>query len=171
MNDAVLLGVLVLFDAVFAGFRAAAGRDARLYKVDYYLRSAWLGAIAGALVIAIMSALIAVTLSVASSPSALFDGYLQSARHLLWVYGIYASIVLLAMGMWTYPAPDIRVLASVLVLGPFTLVRPLVIVAGCGFALALATQFQVRALCAAAIALQLSIEPMLNAIAAKSQKR
>lgn len=171
MNDAVLLGVLGLFDAVFAGFRAAAGRDARLYKVDYYLRSVWLGAITGALVIAIVSALIAVTLSLSSNPNALFESYLQSARHLLWIYGIYATIVLLAMGMWTYPAPDIRVLASVLVLGPFTLIRPLVIVAGGAFALALATQYQVRALCAVAIALQLSIEPILNTIAAKSQKR
>ena len=39
---ALLLG-LCLTDAMFAGFRAAAGRNPRIHKLDYTIVSCWSG--------------------------------------------------------------------------------------------------------------------------------
>jgi hypothetical protein len=53
-----------------------------------------------------------------------------AAGKLVLVYGTYATLVLTALGLYLSGSFDFGVLASVLVLGPFTLIRPWVILAG-----------------------------------------
>ncbi len=171
MNEAVLLALLAVLDAIFAGFRASAGRDARLYKVDYYLRGSWLGGGFGIIAISIAALPVIITLLIAPDPSLLFAEYLRVARHLLWFFASYAALVVLAMALWTYPHPGVRTLASVLILGPLTLLRPAIIITACAVAVLLETQWKLRIPCIFAILVQLGIEPTLNWIHSKAQQK
>lgn len=168
--EAILLGILVLLDAVFAGFRASAGRNARIYKLDYYLRASWLGFGVGGLAIGIAAAPVAFSLLHATAPERQLSQYLDVARNLLWVFAPYATLVLTAMALWTYPHPRIRTLASVLVLGPLTFLRRPVIVAGLLLALLMASEWTLRLACLFAVCIQLGIEPVLNGIHTRLQR-
>lgn len=57
-----------------------------------------------------------------------------TAERLVLVYGVYATLVVVALGLYLSGSFDFGVLASVLVLGPFTLIRPWVILAGAAWA-------------------------------------
>lgn len=125
MIAAVLLGSLAVVDAGFCGFRDAAGRDRLIEKRPYYGRAVRRGMFLGlALVIpfAIGIALLA--------DAGVWPDLLQVAARMVWIYGAYATLVLLALGVYLVSSGDLRTLATVAVLGPFTLLRPLVICAG-----------------------------------------
>lgn len=118
-----LLYLLACLDGAFAGFRSAAGRNPRLDKRAWY-RSAMLGGLAysqgAALVVVASCAALAVP------TDALFQGVLA----MLQVYGLYAGAALLALAVYLVPHPDLSSLATVLVLGPLTLLRVPTILAG-----------------------------------------
>jgi hypothetical protein len=50
------------------------------------------------------------------------------------VYGAYAAIVVLALGVYLLHFFELSVLATVVLLGPLTLLRPLLIVSGAAWA-------------------------------------
>ena len=52
------------------------------------------------------------------------------------VYGAYATIAIGAMFVYAIPRPEVSSLVTVLILGPFTLLRPVVIVSGAVWAAA-----------------------------------
>jgi hypothetical protein len=70
---------------------------------------------------------------------------------------------------WTYPRRHTRELAVVLILGPCTLLRPYWIVGGALWTLA-GRELSLAALIASVCAIQLSIEPLLNAWQARAQR-
>lgn len=128
MTPLLLLGVLVFVDGTLCGFRAAAGRNPRLFLFDYYAASMRRGAVGSLATVAVF---LGVGLGLrALGGEALWDDLVQTGSHMLVIYGLFATLVLSALGLYLVGSFDFGVLASVLVLGPFTLVRPLVILAG-----------------------------------------
>ncbi|MFT3772840.1 MAG: hypothetical protein QM820_46230 [Minicystis sp.] len=125
----LLLWILALTDGAFAGYRDAAGRDAHIFKADYYRRAIRRG-MRFALGTSALSAIVAAAVVIAApSPAARLGELLVAARWMLLVVGAYATVVLGALGLWAAAEADLRTLASVAVLGPFTLLRPWVIAA------------------------------------------
>lgn len=154
----VLLAVVALLDGCFSGFRAAAGRDGRIDKRAYARRACRDGTLAGAAVLGLLAAACGVAMATGTS----YDAFTRSGRAMLWVLLPYAITVLLALAGWALLRPLwMQTLTSTLVLGPFTLVRPLV-VAGGVLAACLATEsWAVRATGVLAGVLVLSVEPLL----------
>jgi hypothetical protein len=128
----VLLGVLAFIDGVLCGFRAAAGRNPRIFLWNYYGASMRRGAV---FTIATIVFFLLEGLGLrAVGGEAAWASLIATADKLVLVYGIFATLVLAALGLYLSSSFDLGVLASVLVLGPFTLVRPLVILAGAAWA-------------------------------------
>ncbi len=124
------LWVLATLDAMFAGYRAAAGRNALINKRRYYLRAMILGALFGQVAAALAAAVILISLTLTPDRQGLLRDYNLAGERLLVVYIPYAVIVLLAFLVRSIPSVDIRSITSTLVFGPFTLLRPLVAIAG-----------------------------------------
>jgi hypothetical protein len=82
---------------------------------------------------------------------------------MLWVLLPYATLTLVGMGIWAAAEADARTLASVVVLGPFTLIRPWVIAAAAVVGAWKAPGFTAALVTLAACGAQLAIEPWLNA--------
>jgi hypothetical protein len=155
----LLLGMLSVTDAAFSGFRVAAGRDARIFKADFYRAAVRRGMRRGLLATLGMGAAIAV--ACALQPG-LFDALLTCARAMLWVLLPYATLTLVAMGIWAAAEADARTLASVIILGPFTLLRPWVITAAAIVAVPQAPDLSSALITVAACGVQLAMEPWLN---------
>jgi hypothetical protein len=149
--------VLSVTDAAFAGFRDAAGRDAHIFKAELFRRAIRRGLVTGIAVCAIGAAL-AVAVALVGD----YDDLLGAAQAMLPPLAVYASLVLAAMGVWATAEADLRTLASVVVLGPFTLARPWVIAAAAALGAVHAASWPTRAAVVIACALQLSIEPWLG---------
>jgi hypothetical protein len=127
----VTLCGLALLDAGFAGFRGSTGRDAGLVNHRFNLVSAVWGigiGIFGLLMIA------ACTLPSLWSPSTRTDNYaslVAGGARMLWVYVPMAGLNLIAIVVYLLSkSHEVRAVAMTLVLGPFTLLRPVVIAGG-----------------------------------------
>lgn len=158
---AVLLG-LSMADAAFAGYRDAAGRDARVFKVEYYRRAIRRGLKFGL----VTNACALVTLFAFAASSSSLTHFVQSftdaAQTVLCIVGCYAVTVIAALGVWVAGEADVRTLASVLILGPFTLIRPWVI-AGAAAAGAWAAPSSAAAVAVVLVCgMQMLIEPLLG---------
>lgn len=124
----VLLAVVTLLDGCFSGFRAAAGRDGRIAKRSYARTACMQGTWSGLLVGAVMASYCLVVLGL---DLATYDSFVAAGRRLLTVLLPYAALVLLALaGYAGVPRTGFQTLMSTLVLGPFTLARPLVVTLG-----------------------------------------
>ena len=148
------LYLLACLDGSFAGFRAAAGRCARIHKAAFHRRALARGLAASqgaALGVG------AVALVVGPAQDALLEGVLAA----LWIYGAYAGAALAALVVYLAPQPDLSSLATVLVLGPLTLLRVPTILAGAGAA-ALAGGGRVGLVAAAAAGAMVAVEPLLG---------
>jgi hypothetical protein len=126
-----LLALLAVVDAAFAGFRAAAGRNARIYKRDYYARSLLRGALSGLFLVALLGALTLLVLSLSADAERQYAELLVVGGRMLWVFLPFAALVLTALLVYAVFDYDVRALATVAILGPFTLFRPWVVALGC----------------------------------------
>ena len=128
MNPWLVAGVwgLVTLDCALMGYRLAMGRSALLDKRRAHRSAASRAAIAGQIPLALV-VLVAAVLAGRGGPvvgSALDD----AMRRFIAVGGSYAALIL---GTWAFCAlrsVAVRTVASVLVFGPFTLLRPLVVI-------------------------------------------
>jgi hypothetical protein len=125
----ILLAALAIVDAGFAGFRAAAGRDGRIFKRSYYARAVVRGAAAGVALVAALGLLTWLLLSALPSESALWSELLAIGARMLDVFGVYVALVVFALAVYVVPRSEVRILATVAILGPFTLLRPAVVAA------------------------------------------
>ncbi len=167
----VQLTVLALTDAAFAGFRAAAGRSAAVHKLEGYLRATWLGVGFGVVAITVVVIWGAATLVGSDNPAALYASYVDAADRMVTVYATYATIVLLALLAWTLPIGERRTFFNVLILGPFTLLRPWVIIAGGLWSATGAEGWQVRGAIVLAVLVQLLVAFALERVQARVQAR
>lgn len=154
----LLLAVVALLDGCFAGFRAAAGRDGRIDKRAYARRACRDGTLAGAVVVGSLAATCGLALATGTS----YDAFARAGGAMLWVLPPYATTVLLALVGWALLRPLwMQTLTSTLILGPFTLVRPLVVAGGVLAACLRAQSWTVRITAVLAGSLVLTVEPLL----------
>lgn len=159
MIPVILLAVLAFVDAGFCGFRAAAGRNARLFLGSYYRRSVRRALVFGGAIILLVGC-VAMT-GLALGDDGTWNALVATASRMVLVYGVFATMVLVALGLYLIGRFDLAVLATVLVLGPFTLVRPAVIVLGGAWAAWMAPTPFAAVLALAAAATMVSFERLL----------
>ncbi|HSL53170.1 MAG TPA: hypothetical protein VK868_02200 [Pyrinomonadaceae bacterium] len=126
----VLLWLLATIDSAFIGYREAAGRNALIDKRAYYRRALIRGALLGQVAVLIVGVITAVTLIVSDDARALFTNMESVGARMLTVYVPYALILLITFLVRAFPSVDIRSITSVLIFGPFTFIRPVVVLAG-----------------------------------------
>lgn len=146
----LILIVLALLDTAAAGFRDAAGRNGLLNKDGYYRRAVRLGALYGILPILGIACVVLGLAALTSDPS-LWGDFLRAGEAMVWVYGPTATLVALALGIYLSPRFEIRSLATVIILGPFTLLRPVVITGGAVAGVVVSPRWEVAAACCALI--------------------
>lgn len=153
------LALVALLDGCFSGFRAAAGRDARTAKQAYARAACAQGTCAGAAVLGVLAAYCLMALVVEPDR---YDDFVRAGRRMLLVLVPYAALVLTALlGYVAVPRTGIQTLMSTLVLGPFTLARPLVVLTAVLLGLS-ATDPAVRGGVVLSAALVLAVEPLLR---------
>lgn len=155
----VLLAVITLLDGCFAGFRAAAGRDARTDKRAYARAACATGTRAGVLVLGLLSAY---CLAVLAVQAVTYDAFVRAGARMLLVLVPYALLVLLALALYAaVPRTGVQTSSSTLVLGPFTLARPLVVLVA-ALAAGVGAPSAVALGVALAGVLVLAVEPVLR---------
>jgi hypothetical protein len=125
-----LLWLLATLDSAFIGYREAAGRNALIEKKAYYRHALIRGALFGQLAALIVGAITAVALLTSDNARELFGKLELIGARMLLVYIPYALIILIALSIRAFPSVDIRSITSTVIFGPFTLIRPLVVLLG-----------------------------------------
>ena len=126
----VFLWLLATIDSAFIGYREAAGRNALIDKRAYYRHALIRGALLGQVAVLIVGVMTAVALIISNDAGALFSKMESVGARMLTVYVPYALILLITFCIRALPSVDIRSITSVLIFGPFTFIRPLVVLAG-----------------------------------------
>ena len=148
--------VIAALDAMFAGFRASCGRSGLVRHRRADVLAARRGLALGALLLAPVAVLV-VTDAVTGSDR--MDHYSAAGRAMLGVYLPFGILVMLALAGYMTLRWRSRFLASAFLLGPLTLVRPLVALVGGGAAWWDTRDATVGVLGLAAVAAVLSVEP------------
>ena len=159
---ALELWLLATLDASFTSYREAAGRNALIDKGAYYRGAMLRGALFGQVAVAIAACLMAVLFWLAASPKDLFADFNRVGARMLVIYIPYAAIILLAMAIRAIPSVDIRSITSTVIFGPFTLIRPLVAIAGLIYGLLGAPRVETIVLGLVVLAMMLSLEKSLS---------
>ncbi len=157
-----LLWVLASTDSLFSGFRAAAGRNPRIFKQRYYTKAILRGLIVGQSLIACAALLILGLVLWGPDSEATYEQLVAGADAMVWVYGTYASVVLCAFLPYFYANSDVRTSTAVAVFGPLTLVRPAVVVTGAIAAMTQVPTWTVAVATAVGVAAVMALEPILN---------
>lgn len=162
MNPALPLAVLGLVDAAFSGFRAYAGRDARIGKRQGVVRAALRGLAVGAVVLLAPSLTACAVLLFAEDPDRAYGVLADGGVGFLVPIGVYGLAVVLSLTAYFLLPFRASTLAVVVGLGPLTLARPVVLPAACAGALVAGggwTSLLVGAVAGAAV---LSVEPYVH---------
>lgn len=125
-----LLWLLATVDSAFIGYREAAGRNALIEKGAYFRRALVRGALFGQVAVLIVGVVSAIALATSNDAAALFSKFEIVGARMLTVYIPYALILLITFCIRAVPSVDIRSITSVLIFGPFTFIRPLIVIAG-----------------------------------------
>jgi hypothetical protein len=163
VTTALVLATLAMFDLLLAGFRAVAGRDGRIAKAPLFQAAIARAAAWGAVAI---SANIALVLALGAWPAMLAAGH-----DAIWVFGSFATLTALAIVFWFAPQHELRLVPTILVLGPLTLVRPLVITLGLAWAAARSPEPRVWIAAAVAGFTMLAFEHVLGRAHAQRWRR
>ena len=158
---ALALLVLAALDASFAGFRSSLGRTG---LIDHR-REDRTGAVHGLLLmLALLGPVaVAVTLDAATRQGAL-PNYTDAGLAMLTIYAPYAAVVFLALGSYLALGWRKRYLAAALILGPFTLLRPVIAALGAVLAVTATNDTLVAVFSCLSTAALLAIEPTANKI-------
>ncbi|NJC73463.1 hypothetical protein HC031_27610 [Planosporangium thailandense] len=131
MTPAAPLVTLGLVDAAFSGFRAYAGRDARIRKRAAIVRSALRGLAVGAVLLLAPAVTAGTVLLTADDPALAYAALAAGGAGYLRPLAVYATTVVLSLAAYFVLPFRVSTLAMVVGLGPLTLLRPLAIVAAC----------------------------------------
>jgi hypothetical protein len=157
--------VLVAFDGAFSGFRAAAGTSGQIDKRMYYARAMGTGAVMGACVAALVGAVAVILAARAPSPLAFWQDVSFVVERLVCFFGPIAVFVSALLALRVVRSADMRSIASTLVFGPVTLLRPAVIVGGTAWAaLGRAHHSSLTVLGAASAVAMLAVTPCLRQV-------
>jgi hypothetical protein len=165
------LYLLALLDGLLCGGRVSMGRCALIYKRAYYLRALVRGLL-GAQIISTIALLALFAVATLSSHRTELRADLEAAAaRMLWIFVPYAIAVLGSLAFRLIPSTDLRSATSVFALGPFTAIRPLIMIAGVLFGIAPSHLQETRHLGLFVLALMLSMEYFLNRSAAIHQSK
>lgn len=157
-----LLWLLATIDSAFIGYREAAGRNALVEKRAYYRRALLRGALFGQVAVLVVGAITAIVLATSSDPRALFTRFELVGARMLMVYIPYALILLITFCVRALPSVDIRSITSVLIFGPFTLIRPAVVLAGAAWGVMAAPSAVTMVIVATIVVLMLGLDRVLS---------
>ena len=157
-----LLWLLATVDSAFIGYREAAGRSALIEKKAYYQRALVRGALFGQLAVLMVGVVTAIALLSSDDPRALFGKLELIGWRMLLVYIPYALIILIALAIRLAPSVDIRSITSTLIFGPFTLIRPAVVLLGAVWGILAAPSAITIALIVLIVCLMLGLEVILT---------
>lgn len=163
------LTLLVLLDGLLVGFRAAAGTDGRIRKAPLYVGAQALGLAAAAGVVGLGWAL---ALGLAARDPSLPAALEAAARPAVSLVAAYASLALAALALYgvtafVWRSIELRTLCTVLVLGPFTLLRPFVALGALALGVAAAPRWEVVGLAVFGAAGVGGLEPLLHRLHAR----
>jgi len=167
----LLLYVLALLDGLLCGARVAMGRSAVIRKRVYYVRAQVKGLIGAQIVSTIALAALVVVYLASAHRGELRADLEGAAGRMLWVFLPYAALVLGNILLRLVPSTDIRSATSVMMLGPLTAIRPLVMIAGVLYGISGSALWETRILGLFILTLMLSLELALNFFAARQQAR
>ena len=157
-----LLWLLATVDSAFIGYREAAGRNALIEKSAYFRRALIRGALFGQIAVLIVGVITAIVLISSSDAAALFSKFELVGARMLIVYIPYALILLITFCVRAVPSVDIRSITSVLIFGPFTFIRPAVVLAGAVWGIVAAPGAITIALTVLIVGLMLGLEYALS---------
>ena len=163
----LLLYILALLDGLLCGARAAMGRSAVITKRRYYLRAQIRGLLGAQIVSTIALAALALTVWLSPNRDMLRTDLQAAAGRMLWIFVPYAALVLSNILLRLVPSTDIRSATSVLMLGPLTAIRPLVMIAGVLYGIWSTALWETRLLGLFILGLMLGLENALNRQAAR----
>jgi hypothetical protein len=159
---AFLLWLLATVDSAFIGYREAAGRSALIDKKAYYRRALVRGALSGQLAVLIAGVVTAIALLSSDDPRALFGKLELIGTRMLLVYVPYALVILIALAIRLIPSVDIRSITSTMIFGPFTLIRPVVVLLGAIWGALAAPRAITIALVVLIVSLMLGLEGVIR---------
>jgi hypothetical protein len=133
------------------------------------MRALFRGIVGAQLVSMLALAALLLTSAFSSRRDALRGDLASAAGRMLWIFVPYAALVLFNLALRLIPSTDIRSATSVLMLGPLTAIRPLVVIAGVLYGISASRLLETRLLGVFILALMLSLEFVLNSRAARAQ--
>lgn len=151
------LVVLAGLDGMLSGFRSACGRDGRI-------RTGRRDALAQARGLAVVVVLLLPSVLLGATGLAAGDraAWQRAAEALVAAYLPFGALILLALAAYATLTWERRFLAVAMILGPGTLLRPLVAVAGGAVAVVRAGDGWVAAGVVLAVAAVLAVEPLCD---------
>ncbi|WP_409496566.1 oxidoreductase [Amycolatopsis sp. cmx-11-12] len=158
----VVLGLLALVDAGFAGFRAAVGRNALIRKRSYHLLAARRGLVGGAIGLGLVALLIVATLGCSADPAARYGELVRAGTRMLQVLVPFAALVVASLAAyWLLPMRE-STFVILVGLGPFTLIRPTVVLGATVWSVAGSSDWLAWAVAIAAATGVLAVEPVVH---------
>ena len=154
---AAALTVLALLDGAFAGFRASAGRTG---LIDHRQADQVAGLRGAALTCVLLTPATAITTAAAVLHPPRLAAFARAGEAMLAVYGPYGLIVLAALGCYAALGWRNRYLASAVILGPLTWLRPAVAVTGAILGGAASPDPLIWVAAGLAVAAVLAVEPL-----------
>lgn len=157
-----LLWLLATVDSAFIGYREAAGRNALIEKNAYFRRAFVRGALFGQLAVLIVAVITAIALLSSHDAGALLSKLELVGARMLTVYIPYALIILITFCVRAVPSVDIKSITSVLIFGPFTFIRPVIVLAGAVWGVIVAPDAITIVLTVLIVSLMLGLEHALG---------
>jgi len=165
----LILYLLALLDGLLCGLRASMGRCPLIRKRGYYARSLLRGMVGGQIISTVALVTLLLTAALSSHRDELRADLELAAGRMLRIFVPYAALVLFNLALRLFPSTDMRSATSVLMLGPLTASRPLVMIAGVLYGIFTSRLMETRLLGLFILALMLSLEFVLNRLAARAQ--
>jgi len=165
-----LLYLLALLDGLLCGLRASMGRCPLIRKRAYYASALFQGVVGSQIVSAFALTALLVAAALSSHRHSLWADLELAAGRMARIFVPYAALVLFNLALRLVPSTDVRSATSVLMLGPLTAIRPLVMIAGVLYGVLGSQWMETRLLGLFILGLMLSLEFFLNRRAARTQE-
>jgi len=153
----ITLLLLALLDGSFAAFRASVGRTGLINHRPSDFQAARRGA--GLVCVLLAPAIAEVCVDLLVHPAHL-PQYTRAGKAMLEVYGPYALLAIIALACYAALNWRLKYLASALILGPFTLLRPAIAILGGALGLAQGKDPAVAAAVGLSVIAVLVVEPL-----------
>ena len=154
---AVILCAMALVDGALAGFRAWAGRDGRVVKHQARLRAGVRGAIGSVIALIAIAALM---VAIMATTSVTYDELVNAGNRMALAYAPFCIAVALGFLGYFSASLESQALSTVIILGPATFARPVVILIGAVAASWGASGWVIVA-AFSAVAIVLAVEPVV----------